>query len=162
MSDEKNNSDDIVLLVAGEERSGGLGQSIRDEAARLGNPALSERLSGELLISELSEIANEEEYLTRQLELLGTRTQLDLNQCELPDSSSGGLPKKLIGKLRGFIWRLIRFAPEWMVYKQNTVNEQLAISMAHEVRLRRRENEELRRRIESLESATAPQHGGDS
>jgi hypothetical protein len=145
--DQKNK---ILLTVAGEDCSAELGQQIAAEAAAVDAHQLREHLAGELVLTTLAEEKSEEDFLTHQLELFGTRTQLDMNKCSLPDSS-GGIARRMLGKLRGLVWKLLRFAFDWITFHQNAVNEQQILTLSHEVRLRRRENAELRRRIEALE-----------
>ena len=146
---------DMLLMVAGQDRVQDLGRSISAEAQAMDNSALRHQISMEAAVLGLGQVDNESDYLTHQLEAFGMRTQLDLNKCPLPENSSGGLFRRIVGAVRNFVWRLVRFAFEWTIFHQNVINEQQAITLAHEVRLRRRENDELRKRIELLESKLA-------
>ncbi len=156
MSDKKQIAEKMVLMVAGQDRSGDLGQDIGAEANALDNAGLRERISGESRILDLRSAENENEFVDSQLKIFGVRTQLDLGECELPEKSSAGVVGRIIGAVRGFVWRLLKFAFGWIVFHQNVINEQQAITLAHEVRLRKRENRELLERIELLESRIKP------
>ncbi len=140
----------LWIKVAGKERSHDLGDEISVAAANLQNPDLEGLLADERPIRELLAISDEETFLTRYLEVSGARNQIDLNRCKLP-STSGGITKRTLALVRQLVWRLNKFAFEWLLFHLNVINEQQSISLAHEVRLRRKENAELQARIEALE-----------
>jgi len=146
----------MVLMVAGRDRSGDLGQDVEAEANALDNAGVRERILNESRILELRSAENEGDFVDRQLKIFGVRTQLDLGECGMPENSSVGVVGRIIGAVRVFVWRLLRFAFEWIIFHQNVINEQQAITLAHEVRLRKRENKELLKRIELLESRIKP------
>jgi hypothetical protein len=163
MSDGKKTDCGMVLTVAGKNRSRDIGRDIAAEAAAFDNAEFRVKTADAAAILELGKVSSEEDYLTLQLEILGQRNQIDLNECTLPEGSNESLPKRIIGKLRGVLWRLIRFGFEWTLFHQNAITEQQAITLAHEVRLRRRENDELRKRISVLEQRlNGTQDGGQS
>jgi hypothetical protein len=148
-ADSKNNK--LFLTVAGLDCAASLGTEVETEAAGLSAPQLQERLNGELILTALADLNSEEAFLSHQLEYFGTRTQIDLNHCPMPNSD-GAFSQRMIGRMRGFAWRLLRFAFDWTAFHQNVINEQQMLTLSHEVRLRRRENAELLRRIKALEA----------
>jgi len=160
MSDKEQSSDSMVLMVAGRDRSGDLRRDVCAEEMALVDPALRERMADGGRVLALRESVTENDFIDCQLEVLGVRTQLDLGECELPESSS--VVGRVVGAVRGFVWKLLRFAFEWMLFHQNVINEQQAITLAHEVRLRKRENEDLRKRLDALESKLISSLTGES
>ncbi len=150
MSDKEQMRDEIFLTVAGRDRSGDLGRDICAAAKALDDPGLQKSFDDGAVITALGSAENENDFIERHLEVFGQRTQLDFGKCRLPATS--GIAGRIIGVVRKFVWRLLRFAFEWMVFRQNVVNEQQAIALEHEVSLRKRENEELLKRVEYLES----------
>ena len=142
---------EFLLQVAGKDCSGGWGAEIRAAAVSLRNPALEKMLSDATSLLSLREAGSEEDLLSTQLQVCGARSQVDVADCRLPQTEGRGAAARLLRLPRAFVWRLLKFAFGWLAFKQNAVNEQLVAMLAEEVRLRRRENAELRRRIDELE-----------
>ncbi len=142
----------MVLTVAGKDRSDDLGRDINAAAKALNNPILQKSIDDGAAVLALGEADTEDDFIDDYLKVFGARTQVDLSRCSLPDGASSGVGGRVVGLVRKFVWRLLRFAFEWNVFHQNVVNEQQAIALAHEVRLRKRENDDLRKRIDELES----------
>ena len=140
----------MQLKIGGNERTNDLARQFAAEAAGLRLPGFERRLSDELSILDLKNAEDEAAFLDKLVEIYGERTQIDLAKCRLP-SGSGGAVSKLVGALRSFIWRLLKFAFGWLVFNQNVINEQQVVALAHEVRLRQKENADLRSRIEEIE-----------
>lgn len=151
MSDKNNITENVVVTVAGKDRSAGLGRSIISEAESLDDPVLQKCLADSAVILELNREKQEDDFAKKYMEVFHPRTQLDLGKCKLPDSSNAGIAQRPIAAVRKIVWRLLRFVFEWVIFKQNVVNEQQVIALEHEIILRKRENEGLRKRIEKLE-----------
>jgi hypothetical protein len=138
------------LKIGGKERTDDLARRFAAEAAGMNLPGFERLLSDELSILDLRDAEDEAAFLDKLVEIYGERTQIDLEKCRLP-SGSGGAVSKLVGALRSFAWRLLKFAFGWLVFNPNVINDQQVTALAHEVRLRQKENAELRSRIEELE-----------
>jgi hypothetical protein len=156
MSDKKHSSGKLILTVAGLDRCGDLGRDICANAKALDDPILQKSIDDSDVVLELGKSANENIFMDSYLKCFVDRTQVDLSKCNLPNGAYSGVLGRAIGIVRNFVWRLLRFSFEWNVFHQNVVNEQQAIALAHEVRLRKRENDDLRKRINELESKSNP------
>jgi hypothetical protein len=149
MSERQHPSNEMVLTVAGQDCTAGLGAEIASAAQAIDNPAMRNRISGESEILALGHLANESDFLDRHLALSGNRTQISLATFKLPEAGTG--LRRIAGAIRTVLWRLMRHPHDWTVFHQNTINLQTLSALELEVRLRRREAEQLRERLSALE-----------
>ncbi len=140
----------MLVTVAGQDCTQSLGAEIAAAARNLNAPGIRDRIAGESAILELGTTANESEFLDRHLTLFGNRTQVALADFNLPNSGKG--LGRIAGLIRGVLWRLMRHPHDWTVFHQNTINLQAVRTLELEVRLRRREASELRKRLTALEA----------
>ena len=127
---------------------------LRADAAALHDPDLAERIAGESAILGLCGARDEAAYQDRLLHIFGNRTQIGFERMRRPPAR--GLKGRLLETVRRVLWSLMRGPHDWAAFQQNAVNEQAVKALALEVRLRRRESEALRARLEALERAVAP------
>ncbi len=146
-----NSSEHKTLTVAGVDRRADLGQEIAAQAAALPGKWVGERLRGESPILDLGEATSEQEFLDRHLKIFGTRTHLGFDDFSFPPGRS--FVGRVVGLFRRLGWRIMRPPHEWVAFQQTAVNIQLYQALELEVRLRKRENAELRERLHALEAA---------
>jgi len=150
MSERQHPSNEMVLTVAGQDCTAGLGAEIASAAQAIDTPAMRNRISGESEILDLGHLANESDFLDRHLALAGNRTQVSLTTFKLPAAGNG--LRRIAGAIRTVLWRLMRHPHDWTVFHQNAINLQAVRALELEVRLRRREAEQLRERLSALET----------
>ena len=150
MSEGQHPPNEMVLTVAGQDCTAGLGAEITSAAHSIDNSEMRDQISGESEILELGHLANESEFLERHLALAGNRTQVSLATFKLPEAGTG--LRRIAGAIRTVLWRLMRHPHDWTLFHQNTINLQAMRALELEVRLRRREAEQLRVRLAALET----------
>jgi len=127
---------------------------LREEARALRDDDLAGRMAGESVILDLREARDESDFMARLLKRFGNRTQIGFERMRRPPAR--GLKGKVLEAVRRVLWSLMRGPHDWAAFQQNAVNEQTIRALALEVRLRRREGEALRARLEALERAVEP------
>jgi len=151
-----------VLTVAGVDRSADLGGAIADAAERLPRRAwMARRVADESAILTLGNVTRETEFLQRHLDIFCVRNHLGFGDLAFHPGRRwfGGI----VNALRRLGWRVLRQPHDWLAFQQNALNTQLLTALRHEVRLRQKENADLRERIAALEaSAGASQQESDS
>ncbi len=143
------------VLVGGQAFSAEALRALQDDAAAIADADLAERIAGESAILGLCGARDEAAYQDRLLEIFGNRTQIGFERMRRPPAK--GPKGRLLEALRRVLWSLMRWPHDWAAFQQNAVNEQAIKALVLEVRLRRREGEALRARLEALERAA----GGD-
>jgi hypothetical protein len=141
----------VRVLAGGQAFSEGQLRALQEDAAAIQDADLAERIAGESAILGLCGARDEEAYQDRMLEIFGNRTQIGFERMRRPPAR--GLKGRLLETLRRVLWSLMRWPHDWAAFQQNAVNEQSIKALALEVRLRRRESEALRARLEALERA---------
>ncbi len=139
------------VLAGGQAFSADQLRALQADAAALHDPDLAERIAGESAILDLCGARDEVAYQDRLLQIFGNRTQIGFERMRRPPAR--GLKGRLLEAVRHVLWSLMRGPHDWAAFQQNAVNEQAVKALALEVRLRRRESEVLRARIEALERA---------
>ncbi len=89
-------------------------------------------------VIDLSRAESESEYSDLHIEKLRPRVSVDTARI-----SPSGLVRKVC-------WRVIRFFFDWVVHKQNNINEQIVHAIEMEKRERDRQVRELRAELEDL------------
>ena len=139
------------VLAGGQSFSAEALRALQDDAAALADADLAERIAGESAILDLCGAPDEAAYQARLLDIFGNRTQIGFERMRRPPAN--GLKGRLLEALRRVLWSLMRGPHDWAAFQQNAVNEQAIKALALEVRLRRRESEALRTRLDALEQA---------
>jgi len=142
------------VLAGGQAFSPEQMRALRAGAAAMADADLAERIAGESVILDLCDVADEAAYLDRLLQVFGNRTQIGFERMRRPPAR--GLKGRLLEAGRRVLWSLMRGPHDWAAFQQNAVNEQAIKALALEVRLRQREGEALRSRLEALEQAVLP------
>lgn len=144
----------VRVLAGGQAFSEEQLRALQADAAAIRDADLAERIAGESAILGLCGAGDEAAYQDRLLDIFGNRTQIGFERMRRPPAR--GLKGRVLEAVRRVLWSLMRGPHDWAAFQQNAVNEQATKALALEVRLRRRENEALRTRLEELERAVAP------
>lgn len=152
-ADARTTQADVRVLAGGQAFSADQLRVLRADAAVLHDPDLAERIAGESAILGLCGTRDEAAYQDRLLQIFGNRTQIGFERMRRPPARR--LKGRLLEAVRRVLWSLMRGPHDWAAFQQNAVNEQSIKALALEVRLRRRESEALRARLEALERAVA-------
>lgn len=156
MSGETRTGQNKVRVLAGDQPfSAGALRALQADAAAIDDADLAKRIAEESVILDLCAARDEAAYLDRLLDIFGNRSQIGFERMRRPPAK--GLKGLLLEPVRRVLWSLMRGPHDWAAFQQNAVNEQTLKALALEVRLRRRENEALRIRLDALERAVAPE-----
>jgi hypothetical protein len=139
----------MKIIVAGQDRSAGLGGELETALASRNDQGLGRRFADEGDVKALGAAADTADYLDRHLKLLRSRNCVDLNAFSFPRGRGPG--GRLAHLLRRFLWKLLRYQHDWTVFQQNAVNVQVAAGMEFEAEERRKRVAELEQRISRLE-----------
>jgi hypothetical protein len=143
-------SETLKLHVAGKDRSGDLGREIVAAAAHRPDHGLATHIEYEMDVLKLRTADSAAEYLDRHVKILRARNQVD--PCAFEGSVSCGF----MGRVRRFLWNLLRYQHDWMSFRQNAINVQLSYELEFEKEERRKQVAELERRIRDLEKPKRP------
>ncbi len=152
--DAKTRETSVRVLAGGQAFGAGQICALQGDAAAIRDDDLADRIAGESAILALCGARDETVYQERLLEIFGNRTQVGFERMRRPPAK--GLKGRLLEATRRVLWSLMRGPHDWAAFQQNAVNEQAIKALALEVRLRRRESEALRARLEVLERAVEP------
>lgn len=141
------------LTIAGQERSSDIGATLSGQAKRH-QGALS-RWSPEDSALSLKHSRNAADYLNRYCRLMRLRYAVSTESFPIPGKP--GASGSLLRKVKGFLWKLLRYQHDRMAFQQNSVNE-LIISAADFQQAR---IAALEQRIQQLETDLASLRGKD-
>jgi len=138
-------SENLKLQVAGKDRSGDLGREIAGSAAVRPDHGLATLIAYEMDVLGLCSADSAAEYLDRHVKVLRVRNQVDPSAFEGP-----------MGRVRRFLWNLLRYQHDWTSFRQNSINVQLSYELEFEKEERKKQVAELERRIRELEKRENP------
>jgi hypothetical protein len=141
------------LTIAGQDRSSDIGATLSGQAKRH-QGALSRWSPGDSALS-LKHSRNTSDYLARYCRLMRLRYAVSTESFPIPGKP--GASGSLLRKVKGFLWKLLRYQHDRMAFQQNSVNE-LAISAADFQQAR---ITALEQRIQQLETDLATLRGKD-
>ncbi len=153
--DANKNENSVRVLAGGQSFSTGQLRALQADAAAIDDFDLAERIAGESAILDLCGAGDEAAYQDRLLTIFGNRTQIGFERMRRPPAR--GVRGRLLAAVRRLLWSLMRGPHDWVAFQQNAVNEQAIKALALEVRLRRREGEVLRTRLDALERTVLPE-----
>lgn len=130
----------MKLTVASQDRSADLGAEVAAAAQRrsLKPPRM---LSPGHSALALKTARTEREFLDKYIELVGLRHGAVTSDFDIPRKP--GAVGALLAKVRGFLWKLLRYQHDRMAFQQNLINELLVDALAFE----RNEREKLEKRM---------------
>lgn len=141
------------LTIAGQDRSSEIGATLERQARRH-QGSLSRWAPGDSALS-LKQSLDTSDYLARYCRLL--RLRYAASTEPFPVLGRPGATGALLRKLKGFLWKLLRYQHDRMAFQQNNINE-LVISAADFQQAR---IASLEQRIQQLEADLATLRGKD-
>jgi hypothetical protein len=145
------------VIVAGADRSRDMEPALRAAADRRPDRGLARRIEDEQPVLALGSARSESEYLSRHLSLLRARNRIDTLLFETP--AGPGLGGRLLHRLRLAVWRTLRYAFDWLAFRQNSINLRLTSQLEMEKEERERQVAALERRIRALEERGSGEGG---
>lgn len=141
----------MYLNIAGKDRSADVGANLARQAARH-QGALSPWSPRDSALS-LKESRNAADYLERFCRLMRLRYSLSTDAFPIP--ARPGTAGTLLRKLKGMLWKLLRYQHDRMAFQQNSINELVISSIDFQQAASRRKIDGLEQRILSLETELA-------
>lgn len=141
----------MKLNIAGQDKTNDLGQALRQRAEIMARGATSRRLAP--LASEISALVltrskSDAEYLDHLIRLIRYRDAVDTLDFDIPRKP--GLAGLIMTHLKTFLWKLLRYQHDRIVFRQNLINTQLANALEFEVSQRQKETADLKQRVAEL------------
>jgi hypothetical protein len=143
----------MKITIAGRDRTDDLGPVLRRQAeimARGDRKHQPDKLPDEISALALAQTKSAEDYLSELIRLLRYREGVDAAlPLHIPVRPGPG--GRLIGQVKRGLWKLLRYQHEHMALRQNLINAQLTSALEFEIVQRRRETDDLKRRLAELE-----------
>ena len=146
------------LSIAGEDCGHTFGEEIVESARCRRDERLEAALAQEAVLLGLKGSRHTADYLQRHIERFRSRTGIDPAGFSTPGRP--GVCGRLLHLVRTGLWRLLKYQHEWLVFRQNTVNRQLAYELDFEHEERRWTETALEQRLLDLERRLAAVEGG--
>lgn len=141
----------MYLGIAGQDRSSDVGADLSRRATRHQGP-LSRWSAADSALS-LKASQSPADYLARYCRLLRLRTALSTEAFPIPGKP--GTAGSLLRRLKGFLWKLLRYQHDRMAFQQNTLNELVASSLEFQRQSSQQTIAVLEQRIKALETEVA-------
>ncbi|MFA5042686.1 MAG: hypothetical protein WC381_07295 [Kiritimatiellia bacterium] len=142
----------MKLSVAGQDRTQDLGIDLRRRAEAMKRSPAGRKLAPlppEIGALALARAGSDAEYMERLIRLIGYRDAVDTLDFDIPRKP--GLTSLIMPRLKAFLWKLLRYQHDRIVFRQNLINTQLTSALEFEFAQRRRETDDLKRRVAELE-----------
>ena len=142
------------LVVANNDVTSSLGADIADAAQERAKHASPRFHVPEVSALLLRNCKNEGEYFATFVKLLRMRHGASTDDFEIQRAPGfiGGMMKAI----RGFLWKLLRYQHDRMIFQQNLINEMLIHAVEFEVAQRNREISKLRAELAELRQNPRP------
>jgi hypothetical protein len=143
----------MQIIIAGEDRTGELGEKIRQNAAglkRLTGRSAPPEISAEIGALTLRKASSDAEYLRHFLRLLRYRDAFDTYDFDIPRRPSP-LGAVMSG-LKKFLWKLLRYQHDRIAFRQNLINGLFTGAVEFEAAERKKTDDDLARRLAGLEA----------
>ena len=142
----------MKLSIAGQDRTRDLGQALRQQAEAIECGAASRKLAP--LPSEISALAlarakSDAEYMDHLIRLISYRDAVATLDFDIPRKP--GLAGLIMTRLKAFLWKLLRYQHDRIVFRQNLINTQLTSALEFEFTRWQKETADLKRRVAELE-----------
>ena len=138
----------MQFIISGQDQTESLGQRVAALGKNLrpipGRPPELDALS-------LATANNEAHFLAKYLQQLHYKHQVNTASFAIPRRP--GKLGSFFGKLRCYLWRLLRYQHEGMISRQNTVNTLLAEGLALEHNFAQKELAMLREELATMKKA---------
>jgi hypothetical protein len=142
----------MKISVAGRDRTEDLGPGLRRQAeamTRLDPRRQPARIPEEIGALALARAKSDAEYLEQFARLVRYRDAVDTFDYNIPRKP--GLTGFLMGRLKGFLWKLLRYQHDRIAFRQNMINGLYTSGLEFEIVARRKEIAELEQRVAELE-----------
>lgn len=146
----------MKLSVAGQDRTQDLGRELHRQAEAMERGPAGLKLAPlppEIGALALARAGSDAEYMEHLVRLIGYRDAVDTLDFDIPRKP--GIAGLFMIKLKAFLWKLLRYQHDRIVFRQNLINTQLTSALEFEFTQRRQETDDLKRRVAELEK----QHG---
>ena len=147
----------MYLGIAGQERSSDIGADLARRAARH-QGALSPWAPGDSALS-LMESSDPNDYLARTCKLLRLRYALSTEPFPIPGKP--GATGTLLRRVKGFLWKLLRYQHDRMAFQQNAINELVISALDLQRATSQQAIASLEQRIKILEAKLASHRNGN-
>jgi hypothetical protein len=147
----------MKIIVAGKDQTEELGPAVRRQAEAMRRGDTNRRpaeLPAVISALALRQTASESAYLNELLRLIRYREGVDTLPFHIPVRP--GRLGRLLGRIKGLLWTLLRYQHDRIVFRQNLINSQLTSALEFESQARQREVADLARRVAELEKRIAP------
>ena len=143
----------MKILIAGEDAASSLGAEIRQKAEdlrrRTGRNAPS-KISPEIGALALHKARSDEEYFVHYMRLLRYRDAYDTYDFDIPRRA--GFVGAIMAGFKKILWKLLRYQHDRIAFRQNLINSLFTNAMEFEMAERRRNDQEIRLRLERIET----------
>ncbi|MBN1674714.1 MAG: hypothetical protein JXR37_26960 [Kiritimatiellae bacterium] len=139
----------MKLVIAGKDRSADLGPELAAAAAQRAAPELADRLRRHEAVLGLRSAPSQAAYLETLIDLLRVRHHADTGPFAIP--TRPGLAGRVQASVKRFLWKLLRYQHDRMVFQQNAVNTGLTYALELQHELHQRELAALTQRVEEVE-----------
>ncbi|MFH0909085.1 MAG: hypothetical protein V1929_10010 [bacterium] len=135
----------MKIIVSGRDRTADLGPGIAADAARHMQDPRCAPLPWSLNARSLGDAKSESAYHERFMQLIRSGSHVDTLDHRIPRRR--GFAGAVQGKLRSFLWKLLRYQHNRMAFRQNLINSHIVSALEFE----RNESAKLAARVAELE-----------
>ncbi len=146
----------MYLGIAGQDRSSDIGADLTRRAARH-KGALSPWAPQDSALS-LKDSRDPDDYLARTCRLL--RLRYALSTEPFPILGKPGATGTFLCRVKGFLWKLLRYQHDRMAFQQNSINELVISTLDLQRATSQQAIATLEQRIRTLEANLAAQKNG--
>jgi hypothetical protein len=142
----------MKLSIAGQDKTNDLGQALRQQAEAMERGPDSRKLAPlppEISALALARAQSEAEYMDHLIRLIRYRDAVDTLDFDIPRKP--GLAGLIMTQFKAFLWKLLRYQHDRIVFRQNLINTQLTSALEFEFTQRQKETADLKRRVAELE-----------
>jgi hypothetical protein len=135
----------VKIIISGKDRTAELEPAIREQADRSRRHPEAVELPDHLSAMSLWGARDEDEFTSRYVRLSRVKQHTDTLRFHIPRKPGPG--GAIMGLVRAFFWKLLRYQHDRMAFRQNIINTQFATALE----LQQDETESLRARLVALE-----------
>lgn len=142
----------MKLSIAGHDRTPDLGSALRRQAeimARGDDRHQPARIAANISALALAQAQSDADYLDHFIRLIRYRDAVDTLNFDIPRKP--GVVGRCLARFKAFLWKLLRYQHDRIVFRQNLINTQLTSALEFEFTQRQKEAADLTRRVAELE-----------
>lgn len=145
----------MQLEIAGQDRTADIGADLTRRAARHQGPLSRWAAADSALCLKSSRDAGE--YLTQYCRLLRLRYAVSTESFPIPGKP--GAKGRILRRIKGFLWTLLRYQHDRMAFQQNAVNELVISAIEFQREAGQQAIASLEKRIHDLEAEVSGLRG---